>query len=135
LNNKHDHNPCVQFFYCCIVHFQQSIRDYCWRDVELLAEGCKQFIRINKQETMLDENDIGLDPFQTNFTLPSYCNTIFRRNYMLKNSIGLIPANGYNPKINTSKKAETWLRFLANENVDSSIQYSSNGGEKKIGRF
>ena len=42
--------------------------------------------------------DRGVDPFTTSFTIASYCNFIFRRNYMKENSIGLVPANGYNPK-------------------------------------
>ena len=29
----------------------------------------------------LNENDQGLDPFETNLTISSFCNTIYRRNF------------------------------------------------------
>ena len=58
--------------------------------------------------TKRDENDYGVDPFSASFTIASYCNLIFRRNFMIENSIGIIPELGY--KHNVSKKADNWLK-------------------------
>ena len=61
------------------------------------------------ENTKKDASDKGVDPFTASFTIASYCNYIFRRNFMKENTIGLIPANGYNPKQNTSKKSKSMV--------------------------
>ena len=53
---------------------------------------------------------------------------------MPKDSIPWIPANGYNPQEKTSKKADQWLKYLAEKN-NIIIQHAKNGGEKKIGKY
>ena len=114
--------------------FAKELEEYCWSDVELLAEGCLRFGDINLESSKKDPLDPGIHPFKTNLTISSYCNTLFRRNFMPKDSIPWIPANGYNPNEKTSKKAEQWLKFLA-VTEEIYIQHSKNGGEKKIGKY
>jgi hypothetical protein len=114
--------------------FAKELEEYCWSDVELLAEGCLQFGDINLKSSMKNPLDSGIQPFMTNLTISSYCNTLYRRNFMPKDSIPWIPANGYNPNEKTSRKAEKWLKFLA-ESEGLHIQHAKNGGEKKIGKY
>jgi hypothetical protein len=73
--------------------------------VELLAEGCLQFGDINLKSSMKNE---------------------YRQTGK--------PANGYNPNETTSRKAEKWLKFLA-ESEGLHIQHAKNGGEKRIGKY
>ena len=114
--------------------FAKELEEYCWSDVELLAEGCLRFGDINLKSSKKSLADPGIQPFMTNLTISSYCNTLYRRNFMPKDSIPWIPANGYNPNEKTSRKAEQWLRYLA-ECEGINIQHSKNGGEKKIGKY
>ena len=118
----------------CEFDFQKELREYCWSDVELLSEGCLQFSRLNREGSKLDDKDDGIDPFQNNLTTSSFCNTLYRRNFMAKDSIAWIPANGFNPKENTSKKADLWLKYIS-KNIKGLIQHAKNGGEKKIGPY
>ena len=53
---------------------------------------------------------------------------------MAENSIAVIPENGYNPKQNTSKKAQQWLQHVAEDN-DVIIQSTTNGGERRVGHY
>jgi hypothetical protein len=117
-----------------VFDFERQLRDYCWSDVELLSQGCLEFSKIMKEISKLDENDKGIDPLIENITLSSFVNKFYRRNFMPYNSIPWIPSYGYNPKEITSRKAETWLKFLAEKNKIY-IQHSKNGGEKRVGKY
>jgi len=117
-----------------IFDFDKEIREYCWNDVELLSNGCLEFSRIMKEISKKDPNDPGLDPFVESITLSSFVNKFYRRNFMQEDSIPWIPSNGYNPLENTSKKAETWLKYLANKEKIH-IQHAKNGGEKRVGKY
>ena len=57
------------------------------------------------EQTKLNNEDFGVDPFRVAITLASLCNHIYRRNFMNEDTIAVIPENGYNPKQNSSKKA------------------------------
>jgi len=101
-----------------IFKFKKEFYDYCWSDVMLLAEGCLRFRQINMDATKLDANDDGADPFKVAFTIASYCNFIYRRNFMPSNSIAIIPQNGYNPNQQTSIKCQLWLKYISeSENI------------------
>jgi len=63
---------------------------------------------------------------------------------MPKDTIGMLPACGFNPASNMSRDCALWLKFLSNtENFTDkngkvkkiSIQHALNGGEKKIGPY
>ena len=113
---------------------KKELEDYCISDVEILATGCLKFRKIIMQQTKLDANDPGVDPFRVSITIASLCNYIFRRNFMKPNTIAVIPENGYNPKQNTSLKCKQWLRFLEKKN-DIFIQSADNIGEKRFGQY
>ena len=86
--------------------------------MELLAAGCLLFGEANRQASKLNIYDEGINPFISNLTVSSFCNTLYRRNFMPLHSIPWIPANGYNPHERTSIKADKWLKFVSeSENV------------------
>ena len=117
-----------------VFNFNKEIKAYCWSDVCLLAEGCEKFSALNKEASKLNASDEGLDPFETNLTISSFCNKVYRRNFMPKDSIAWIPANGYNFKEKTSIKAARWLQYVS-EKENFYIQHAKNGGEKKVGKY
>ena len=115
-------------------NFQQELVDYCISDVNLLMEGCLRFRRIIIDSTKRNNEDSGVDPFRVAITMASLCNYIYRRNYMPQDTIAIIPDNGYNPRLMSSKKAQRWLDFqAAKEKVF--IQTAANDGEKKVGNY
>ena len=87
-------------------NFKKEFEDYCWSDVCLLTKGCLEFRKIIIEQTKIDLNDPGIDPFNRSLTIASLCNLIFRKICMDENTIAVIPENGYNPNQQTSKKAE-----------------------------
>lgn len=115
-------------------NFKRELEDYCWSDVELLAAGCIRFSEISQESSKLNEKDCGLNPFKENLTISSFCNTLYRRNFMPKDSIPWIPANGYSHKEKTSKKADQWLKYIS-QSEGIFIRHSKNYGEKKLGPY
>ena len=115
--------------------FKKEFEDYCWSDVRLLAEGCMIFRNCCIESTKKDSNDMGIDPFLNNVTIASFCNLLYRRNFMPKNSIAIIPENGYHPEQKQSKKALLWMKYLS-DNFNINIRHKGNvDGEFKIGQF
>ena len=53
---------------------------------------------------------------------------------MLNNSIAWMPANGQDPKQQTSFEAINWLKYIS-EKENIHIQHARNGGEKRIGKY
>ena len=77
------------------------------------------------------EGHTGLDPFQHCITIASACNLLFRRIYLQDGTIGLIPAQGYQPMETHSIKAIKWLKYYAFKH-EVNIQHARNGGEKEV---
>ena len=114
--------------------FQKELYEYCWSDVELLSAGCLEYGRINEDSSKLNDADLGIHPFKTCLTKSSYCNALYRRNFMPEKSIAWFPSNGFNPKEKTSRKADQWLKFVS-EKEQIFIRHSKNGGKKKLGPY
>ena len=116
--------------------FQKEIREYCWSDVSLLAEGCIKFSEINKEASKIEgqEKDEGIDPLESNLTISSFCNKLYRKKFMKKNSIAWVPSNGHDHKQQTSFEAINWLKYVS-EKENIHIQHARNGGEKRIGKY
>ena len=53
-------------------NFKKEFEEYCWSDVQLLAQGCLKFRAINMQDTKVD-------PFRVASTIASYCNCVLRK--------------------------------------------------------
>jgi hypothetical protein len=99
-----------------VFDFKKEFEDYCWSDVMLLTEGCMRYSRLSRESSKLNEADEGFDPLVHCMTLASACNTLYRRNYMPKNKIAVLPACGFNPKSNMSRASELWLKYYSERN-------------------
>lgn len=118
-----------------VFDFKKEFYEYCWSDVRLLAEGCMIFRKCCMNSTKLNENDLGVDPFQKALTIASFCNYVYRRNFMLPKTIAIIPENGYNPKQKTSKKAILWLKYIASSQNITIQHKNSIQGEYRCGKY
>ena len=123
-----------------VFNFKIEFHDYCWSDVQVLTEACLSFRKIILEQTKRNEQDTGIEPFASSVTIASLCNLIFRRNFMKKNSLAIIPEKGYNAEQKNSNKCLSWLKYLSTKH-NYSIQHSRNktndsiGGEKRIGPY
>ncbi|XP_063965780.1 uncharacterized protein LOC129254369 [Lytechinus pictus] len=108
-------------------NLQRELLEYCRSDVQILMEGCMAFRRLFMSVT---DN---IDPFH-NITIASACNTVFRTQFLKRNSIGLIPVQGYRHKDRHSIIALKWLEWVShNEGIQ--IEHARNGGEHRIGNY
>ncbi|XP_062579153.1 uncharacterized protein LOC134241085 [Saccostrea cucullata] len=113
--------------------FQKEIIKYCRSDVDILRRGCLKFRDIFMDMTSRDDRD-GVDPFERCITIASDCNLVFRSLFLERESIGIIPPQGYRPKDRQSVKAMQWIKYHAHQtNID--IQHAGNVGEKAIGPY
>ena len=103
-------------------------------DVDILKRCCVQFRELFMQVTSTGPGECGVDPFQKCITIASACNLVFRRNFLAKDTIAVLPPNGYNASDKQSKKAMTWLRWISRQQ-GVHIQHAQNGGEMHIGKY
>lgn len=104
--------------------FQAELLGYCRSDVDIL--------RRCGEEDFMDIRNI--DPFERCITIASACNMVFRTNFLLQDTKGIIPHHGYRPEQKHSIKALQWLTYLAHsEGLD--IRHAINSGEKTIGPY
>ena len=108
-------------------NFVEELFSYCEIDVELLAKGCIAFTKIIEKAS-------NISPFSNCITLASLCHKIFRQNYMIPESIAIIPEVGYNPKQKASKKALLWIKWCSSKK-NIKLSHAMNGFEKKIEKF
>jgi hypothetical protein len=114
-------------------NFKKEFEKYCVNDVNILAQGCLKFRKIIMHISKTNDLDTGIDPFRVSTTLASLVHFIYRRNFMKKDKIAVIPANGYS-KQNYSQKSLSWLKFIS-ERDHIFINHARNGGEYKIGKY
>ena len=107
-----------------VFDFEKEIEEYCRSDVDILRRCCLQF----KQ---LMEEACNLDPFKYCVTIASACNRVFRQEFLEKKTIGLIPAQGYQPARKYSVMALQWLAWIHHQSGDR-ILHALNGGEQRI---
>jgi G:T-mismatch repair DNA endonuclease (very short patch repair protein) len=86
-------------------NFKKAIYYYCRLDVDILRQGCIIFARLIKTIT-------NVFPFydKTCHTIAGLALKIYRSNFLEKNVIGQIPAEGYGGNVNQSTIALYWLR-------------------------
>ena len=77
------------------------------------------------------EEVCNLDPFKRCVTIASACNRVFRKEFLEEDTIGLIPAQGYQPARKYSVMALQWLAWFHHESGDR-ILHALNGGEQRI---
>ncbi|KAK4880439.1 hypothetical protein RN001_008585 [Aquatica leii] len=107
-----------------VFDFNIEIVKYCISDVNILRKACLEFW--NRFTT-----SNGVDPFRESCTIAGACNTVFRRNYLTENSIGLIPPNGYRMADKQSTIAIQWLLWLEHT-LNIKIQHAGNSREVKL---
>ena len=73
-----------------VFNFKEEIVTYCRSDVDILRRFCMEF-----RELFYNVTDI--DPFKT-LTIASACHLVYRTNYLLKDTIGIVPPMGIYPQ-------------------------------------
>ena len=103
--------------------FRQEIIKYCRSDVDILRKCCLLY-----REMFRNETDI--DPFNKALTIASYCQEVYRTNFLKKDTIAVFN-NDRQLKIKQSNVAVKWLSYIS-EKEDLCIQHVRNGGEKQF---
>ena len=107
-----------------VFDFEKEIEEYCRSDVDILRRCCFEFKK-------LMEESCNLDPFKHCVTIACACNRVFRQEFLEEETIGLIPAQGYQPARKYSLMALQWLAWVHHQTGDR-ILHALNGGEQKI---
>lgn len=110
-----------------VFDMQKEMVKCCRSDVEILRQCCMKF-----RSLIIDLCD--LDPFERCITIASVCNTIFRNTFLKKDTIAIIPPEGYRPKVKQSILAYKWLAYESHKR-GIQIQHGRNGGEKRVGPY
>ena len=103
---------------------KDMLETYCQADVTVLRLACKTFCTLFK--------DIGnIEVFLESVSIASACNTVFRRNFLQSDTIGIIPRGGYTDGRIQSKQAMMWLAYLQmTEGI--TIRHGHNGKEYRL---
>ena len=104
-----------------VFDFKKEILEYCRSDVDILRRGIMKL----RDDFIQLEN---IDPLRY-ITIASVCMTIYRSNYMPKNTIAIVPEHSKTD--NYSKMSITWLEYISKAK-GLKIQHALNGGEKKL---
>ena len=103
---------------------QLEMRAYCRSDVDILHKCILVFRDLFVEST-------GIDPFESNVTIASACNHVFRSNFLKPGAIGIIPNGGYRCNQVQSVEAQKWMKYL--EIIRRvKIKRSSFGGKKEL---
>ena len=103
--------------------FREEIIKYCRSDVDILRKCCLLYREMFRKET-------DIDPFNKALTIASYCQEVYRTNFLKKDTIAVFN-NDRQWKIKQSNVAVTWLSYIS-EKEDLYIQHVRNGGEKRV---
>ena len=101
--------------------FREEIIKYCRSDVDILRKCCLLYREMFRKET-------GIDPFNKALTIASYCQEVYRTNFLKKDTIAIFN-HDRQLKIKQSNVAVKWLSYIS-EKEDLYIQHVRNGGEK-----
>ena len=106
--------------------FREEIIKYCRSDVDILRKCCLLYREMFRKET-------GIDPFNKALTIASYCQEVYRTNFLKKDTIAVFN-NDRQLKTKQSNVAVKWLSYIS-EKEDLYIQHVRNGGEKRFGDY
>ena len=104
-----------------VFDFQLEIVRYCRTDVDILRRACMAFRNI-----FIVRGNVC--PFEECTTIASTCMTVFRKNFLHANTIGVIPAGGYRKANIHSRKALQWLVWKERE-LGHSINHAGRARE------
>ena len=76
----------------------------------------------------------GVDPFESCVIIAAACNMVYRTNFLIENTIGIIPTSGYRHNDVQSKETLKLLKYLELSR-GITIKRSGHGGEERIGKF
>lgn len=107
-----------------VFDFKQQLEHYCRLDVEILAKGCLTF-----REMLMKQHNVC--PFSVAMTIASLCMHVYRKKFLPKNTIGIIPHRGYRANEKQSITAIKWLKWLSEKN-NWDIQHARNGREVRV---
>ena len=103
--------------------FREEIIKYCRSDVDILRKCCLLYREMFRKET-------DIDPFNKALTIASYCQEVYRTNFLKKDTIAVFN-NHRQWKIKQSNVAAKWLSYIS-EKEDLYIQHVRNSGEKRV---
>ena len=106
--------------------FRQEIIKYCRSDVDIMRKCCLLYRKLFRKET-------DIDPFNKSLTIASYCQEVYRTNFLKKDTIAIFN-HDRQLKIKQSNVAVKWLSYIS-EKEDLCIQHVRNGGEKRFGDY
>ena len=118
------HDEQVANNYC--YDFRQEIIKYCRSDVDILRKCCLLYREMFRKET-------DIDPFNKALTIASYCQEVYRTNFLKKDTIAIFN-HDRQLKIKQSNVAVKWLSYIS-EKEDLCIQHVRNGGEKRFNNY
>ena len=106
--------------------FREEIIKYCRSDVDIMRKCCLLYREMFRKET-------DIDPFNKSLTIASYCQEVYRTNFLKKDTIAVFQPDRQ-LKIKQSNVAVKWLSYIS-EKEDLCIQHVRNGGEKRFGDY
>ena len=106
--------------------FREEIIKYCRSDVDILRKCCLLYREMFRKET-------DIDPFNKALTIASYCQEVYRTNFLKKDTIAIFN-HDRQLKIKQSNVAVKWLSYIS-EKEDLYIQHVRNGGEKRFSNY
>ena len=106
--------------------FRKEIVKYCRSDVDIMRKCCLLYREMFRKET-------DIDPFNKSLTIASYCQEVYRTNFLKKDTIAVFN-NDRQLKIKQSNVAVKWLSYIS-EKEDICIQHVRNGGEKRFSNY
>ena len=106
--------------------FREEIIKYCRSDVDILRKCCLLYREMFRKET-------GIDPFNKALTIASYCQEVYRTNFLKKDTIAIFN-HDRQLKTKQSNVAVKWLSYIS-EKEDLYIQHVRNGGEKRFSNY
>jgi DNA polymerase type B, organellar and viral len=103
-----------------------ELKKYCENDVFILMQACEKFRDLFFKTT-------GYEIFRNSATMASACMAVYRTNFMKKDSISLIPKNGYRMMNKQSKVAIRWLYWLQyGERKIKNLIHAGDDSEKRL---
>jgi hypothetical protein len=107
-----------------VFRYKYDLRKYCETDVVLLRKGCETL-----RELFLSSGYT--DPFSEAITLTHACSIVFRKCFLEKDTIALIPQTGYTSPRAYSTRGIKWLEYKAHKE-GIHIRHARNDKEKYI---
>lgn len=94
---------------------REELIKYCKMDVELLRRGCTRFM-----SDFIELADF--NPFLQAITLAQTVMSVYRKNFMPRDQLGIIPQNNYSLNINQSFIGQKWLIYQ-NKDAGNAIKF------------